>query len=195
MDDLAIYPAGPQRDEQCRQFALRAVAQSERWFGNMCHLKPGAPNSQLFDTRFDFHYNRCTGSAGQCMAGDEAWRLAQLDICLPPPVTPPVSAPPAIPQTPPDPPLRIERWRVRINGRREIMRVEIRRNADGSESFAAKGRRTRFSGTLLGDAITVSRGFGLAACQGELRRDPRSGRWQGSVTGGGRTVQISLVRS
>ena len=118
MDDLAIYPAGPQRDEQCRQFALRAVAQSERWFGNKCHLKPGAPNSQLFDTRFDFHYNRCTGSAGQCMAGDEAWRLAQLDICLPPPVTPPVSAPP-VPKLASEPhaPMRVRNERRELAGR------------------------------------------------------------------------------
>ena len=195
MDDLAIYPAGPQRDEQCRQFALRAVAQSERWFGNMCHLKPGAPNSQLFDTRFDFHYNRCTGSAGQCMAGDEAWRLAQLDICLPPPVTPPVSAPPAIPQTPPDTPLRIERWRLRINGLREVSVTEIRRHADGSESFAAEGPIAGFSATLACDCLNISQGFGFGACQGELRRDPKSGRWQGSVTGGGHTMRISLVRS
>lgn len=195
MDDLVIYPAGAERDEMCRQFARRAVAQSERWFGNQCHLKPGAPNSQLFDTRFAFHYNRCTGSSGQCMAADEAFRLTNLDICLPPPVSP-VSAPaPAHSPAAPESPVRIERWLVRINGRREVMRTEIRRDADGSESFAAKGRRTRFSGTLDGDSINISRGFGLDFCHGALRRDPASGRWQGSVTGGGHAMQVSVTRS
>ncbi len=193
MTNLEVFPAGPELENRCRQFALRAVEQSKIWFDNKLNLLPDVPISQLFDTRFDYHYNRCIGSAGQCMAGDEAFRLKNLAIYMPPvspphgPVAPPAPAPPS-----PDA-IRIELWRVTVNGRRERLRVEIR-EMDGRVLFSAKGRRTQFSGEIKPDAIVISQGFGFGPCHGELRPDPATGKWQGEVKGTEGPVRLALVR-